>query len=156
MPDNTYTVASLSAFADELPQISRMPRRTTTNLAVCVRAVLRSLALPDDLDVRTIDCDDLLAQFASAEAGRLTNHSRQTYKAGFRRARDMFLRRQAADADWEAPARTARRVNAAPGVPTVGHMFPLRADVTIRLSLPTDLTAAEADRLTGFIRSLVI
>jgi hypothetical protein len=42
------------------------------------------------------------------------------------------------------------------GVPIVGHVFPLRADITIRLSLPTNLTAAEADRLTGFIRSLVI
>ena len=156
MSDSDYSVAHLRAFANELPRISRLPLRTTTNMGVSIRAVLNRLQLPVDLDVRTIDCDDLLAQFASAEAGRLTTNSRQTYKSGFRRGLDMFLRLQADDSDWDAPTRPTTHGTSAPGVPLVGHMFPLRADITIRVALPTNLTAAEADRLTGFIKALVV
>jgi hypothetical protein len=36
------------------------------------------------------------------------------------------------------------------------YRFPLRADVTVTLRLPTDLTAAEAARLAAFITALPI
>jgi transcriptional regulator with XRE-family HTH domain len=36
----------------------------------------------------------------------------------------------------------------------IRHSFRLRPDVTITLDLPPDFTQGEADRLTGFIKSL--
>lgn len=160
MPDPNYSIGNLRAFADDLPHISRMRRRTATDLAVGARAVLNSLDLADDVDVRTLDRDDLLAQFETAEAGRLARYSLQTYKSAFRGVLEAFLRRQANEPDWDAPRRSTRSATApamaANGTPLVGHMFPLRDSITIRLSLPTNLTAAEADRMADFIKSLVI
>src|SRR6266545_3531645 len=154
-----YSIACLRSFSQELPTISRMPVRTARNTGVSIRAVLWRVSLADDLDVRTIDVDDVLDQFEDAAAGRLTTHSLQTYRAGFRRGLDMFLRWQAKDPRWDiGPSSRARR----PPAPATGsdgtipHTFPVRAGITTRLTLPVDLTAAEADRLAQFIRSLVV
>lgn len=37
----------------------------------------------------------------------------------------------------------------------VTHDFPLRPDLTVSIQLPTDLTVADAERMTGFVTSLV-
>ena len=38
---------------------------------------------------------------------------------------------------------------------TITYDLPLRPDLVVRLSLPLDLTAADAERVAGFVRSLV-
>jgi hypothetical protein len=38
----------------------------------------------------------------------------------------------------------------------VAHDFPLRPDVMVRLVLPVDLTADDAERVVGFVRSLTL
>lgn len=40
------------------------------------------------------------------------------------------------------------------GAPLISYDLPLRHDLIIRLTLPIDLTDADADRLTAFVRSL--
>jgi hypothetical protein len=86
MPDTIdYSVASLRGFAGELPVLSRMPVRTAQTTGTGIRAVLGRVTLADDLDVRTINVDDVLDQFEDAAAGQRTIHSLQTYRAGFRR-----------------------------------------------------------------------
>ncbi len=50
---------------------------------------------------------------------------------------------------------TAAAYQEAPGgAEMMEHSFPLRADVTARLSLPRDLTRSEAERLSGFVAAL--
>jgi hypothetical protein len=57
------------------------------------------------------------------------------------------------------PKPAARQEEAVVPIPTeLGPMlvynFPLRPDLVVRLSLPADLTGAEAERFAGFVRSL--
>jgi hypothetical protein len=40
------------------------------------------------------------------------------------------------------------------GVRLVAYEVPLRPDLLVRQTLPVDLTAADADRLSAFVRSL--
>jgi hypothetical protein len=152
-----YSIASVRGFSLELPVISRMPVRTARNMGTSIWAVLKRVSLADDLDVRIIDVDNVLDQFETAAAGRFTDHSLHTYKAGFRRGLDMFLRWEAKDPRWDpGPSRVRRALAPAVGDRVVLHTFPVRAGITTRLALPVDLTAAEADRLVQFIRSLVV
>jgi hypothetical protein len=160
MANADYSVARLRVFVNELQHISRLCLRTAQNTTMGVRAILHCLGLPDDLDVRTIDRDSVLAQFEAAEADRLADHSRTTYKAGFCRGLDLFLRWQEGVPDWDTLGWSGRRRSPPPAhaidrSALIVHVFPLRpGSLIIRFSLPMDLTTAEADRLTDFIRSL--
>jgi hypothetical protein len=160
MPDTIdYSIASLRAFAGELPVLSRMPVRTAQSTATGIRAVLGRVTLAEDFDVRTINVDDVLDQFEDAAAGQLTTHSLNTYRAGFRRGLAMFLRWQVMDPDWDpgpSPRAPGRRAPVAGGNLTILHTFPVRPGITTQLTLPVNLTQAEADRLVQFIKSLVL
>jgi hypothetical protein len=160
MPDTIdYSIASLHGFSQELPVISQMPVKTAQTIGTSIRAVLKGVSLADDLDVRTIDIADVLDRFEDVAAGTLTVHSLQTYRAGFRQGLDLFLRWQAKDPQWDpglSPQARHRRALVAGGDRVVLHTFPVRTGITTRLALPVDLTAAEADRLVQFIRSLVV
>jgi hypothetical protein len=150
-----YSVAALRWFADQLPEISRLPTKTARSTALAIRTVLANVTLATDLDVRTIDADDVLDQFEDATTDRYTVNTRQTYRTGFHRGLELFQRWQNHDPAWDSDI--ARRIRRrADRNPVIVHTFPVRAGITTRFALPVDLTGSEADRLITFIRSLVV
>lgn len=150
-----YSVAALRWFADQLPEISQLPIKTARSTGLAIRTVLANVTLANDLDVRTIDADDVLGEFEDATTDRYTINTRQTYRTGFHRGLELFQRWQTQDPAWDNDV--ARRIRRRPaGNPVIVHTFPVRAGITTRFALPVDLTGNEADRLITFIRSLVV
>jgi hypothetical protein len=115
--------------------------------------------------VSALDVETTLDQFEAATRGLLTANSISTYRTGFRSGLARYLQWRAGDPNWDAGpssrrARVAGKIvneHTPPGgVTIVSHVFPIRPGLTMRLPLPIDLTEAEAERLTRFIRSLVV
>ena len=148
-----------------------------SNTAGALRAACAQiLAIEDgwqDLDVRSIDVDELLHRFENLRKKDFTPKSLAQYGSRFRRALRSYLEYLDKPHGWSFDAREAkggvgerskkRSTKPAPQpaeVASSGYMitypFPVRAGVVARLVLPKDLKSAEARRLSAFLQSLSI
>jgi hypothetical protein len=158
-----------------------MNRNTAAGLrAACVQ-VLGVLDDPDDVEVGSLNVDELLSRFQNLRKQRFKPQVLEAYKRRFRNAVKSYKdylenpgtwkpatqdrssgavrRARPSDASLapEATANGADRSHAA--VAPIGceeYRFPLRPGVMARLTLPVDLARDEVRRLKAFIDMLVV
>lgn len=140
-------------------------------------AAQQVLAVEDDwenVDVRTLEVEDLLRRFANLRKQDFTPKSLETYQSRFRKALQMYLDYLDNPATWrpstrERPSAGQRQRSSIDGKPTapagpqtqgspamVEYPFPVREGVFAYLTLPMDLRAEEARRLGSFLESLAV
>jgi hypothetical protein len=160
-----------------------MNSATAASLKSACTKVIGVLDDWESTDVRKIDVDDLILRFQHLHGREFTLSSLETYASRFRKAVQLFNEYVANPAGWRVSARPkkvkvredARKssnsngleisepVGAAsaveekpahPEIHLISYPFPLRRGLTVKLSLPEDLTAIEAKRLSAFLMTL--
>jgi hypothetical protein len=179
--ENDGSGAGLSLFLGWAGSRGEMNPSTAKSYQAAVKGVLSVEAEPADVDIRNVDVDAILDRFETLHRTRYTADSMATYKSRFRQAVAMYLAWLDKDSAWRAAGRS-RRVGTQAGVsprpkrrstaatdppaddssPPAGtgahrmiaYDLPLRPDMIVRLTLPVDMTPADADRVANFARSL--
>ena len=153
------------------------------NSAAAVRAacaqVLGVLDGWENIDVTTIDPDDVVQRFKNLRAKDFKPESLETYGLRFKKALASYLEYTRDPGTWKPTKQnrtqrpTHRNGNGAeqttdnqaesPSRPTepprsglVDYPFPLRDGLTVRLMLPRDIKSAEVKRLTAFMSTLTV
>lgn len=170
---NSAKPAGLRMFLDLAVQRGDLPQARGTNLRVAARKVL-DVAGDEDLDLRTVNLDELFHRFHIKSRVDLSDASRQTYEKRFRDAVDMYLRSLNDDQSWKTPQRkpksgmSTRRATMPVSVPEAEEAsvltisgtrltkfpVPLRRGVEAQLCLPDDLTEHEAKRISKIVEAL--
>ncbi|MGH7718267.1 MAG: hypothetical protein ACREON_05415 [Gemmatimonadaceae bacterium] len=178
-----YSIDDLLGFLEHVADRGLMPTATARSLAVATRNVFGVLNDDERGDVRTLDLDAVIRRFQNKRARDFTPDSLKEYERRVRRAVQSFTAWRDDPANFRPKTRVtaAGRRRSTSGVPagqavsepepsgespiapgqdaTEGGYqtaFPLRANHVVTLSnVPTDLSAAEADRLAQFVRMLV-
>lgn len=161
-----------------------MPATTAGALRSAVRKVLVATEGEGwaDVDLTSLDLDEVTQRFERLRTGRYKPDSMLVYKSRFKNAVSMYLNYVANPSGWryraERPAAsrgTGKKTVtikspgggtiAEGGAPaqsrnddtsTIDYPYPLRAGLVVRIKLPTDLTKHEATRLAAFLDSLAI
>ncbi|MBV9160896.1 MAG: hypothetical protein JO281_04910 [Pseudonocardiales bacterium] len=177
------TAAGLYKFFDVAIKRGDIGQSTGIALRSASKKVL-DLEEDHDLDLRTLDREDLLRRFHVKSKIDLNDQSRATYESRFRRAVEMYLKYLADDPNWKptpsksrpATSRAATSKPAAapaadvretPPIPNNGTVtppspgmiefpIPLRPGVQGKLILPDDLTKKEAERVVKVVSALAI
>ena len=146
--------------------------------AACTQ-VLGVLEDWQNVDVTTIDADDVVQRFKNLRAKDFKPESLETYGNRFRKALSSYLAYTRDPGAWKPTrqnrARGARpngngaaaasrieadvapsRSTGAPRAGLVDYPFPLRDGLTARLMLPRDLKTAEVKRLNAFMSTLTV
>jgi hypothetical protein len=136
----------------------------------------------EDVDLTQIDIEDYAQRFERLRMAKYKPQSLGVYKARFRNGVSMYLDYLSNPSGWrytaERPAaarkkpqaakgqsssstpsagsssRTGPVANDSPSVTLIEYPFPLRPDCLVKVSLPEDMTAREADRLGAFLKTL--
>lgn len=181
METNDGTGAGLLSFLDWAGRTGEMNPATARAWAATARAVLAVEAEPDTVDVRGLDVESLLDRFQMLNRTKYSSGSMTTYRSRFRQAVSAYQLWLDGDPGWK-PAKTRSNGNARkaskkaeqqseavtpaaePVAPEASHAhssprmvaydMPLRPDMLVRLTLPVDLTSADAERVAAFVRSL--
>jgi hypothetical protein len=131
----------------------------------------------EDFDVRSFDVDEYLARFENRSMGKYTADSLAAYRSRFRKAIEAY-RSYLADPNWKPNASRRPVINSGkettptrprtkpaeessqPPLPSspslIAYPFPLKSGQMAQLHLPTQLEREDAERLTQFIRALVL
>jgi hypothetical protein len=160
-----------------------MNRNTAGALRASCSQVLGVLDNWEQIDVTSVDVDDVIRRFQNLRARDFNPESLNAYARRFRNAVESFLQYVKDPAGWKpatrpvkgqadgngqlrnkrnkiAPAAPPDDVPAPVDVPQVGGLieypFPLRDNLVARLKLPRDISAAEAKRLYGFMMALAV
>lgn len=191
VPADPNTAAGLMEFLDAAIEKGWINVGTAKAMKTASSQILDVETNWRDLDLRTLDVNDLYERFRNLKRNQYSDDSMRIYRTRFAKAIQMHLTR-VDGGDWKAlapapraagPKATngskkkpeAKRAEVAPeqrtastaeednaGMSEPAHPsallmrfpFPLRDNVDVSLSLPRDLTKAEAARLNAFINSL--
>jgi hypothetical protein len=145
--------------------------------AACTQ-VLGVLDNWQNVDVTTIDPDDVVQRFKNLRAKDFKPESLETYGTRFKKALSSYLAYTKDPGAWKPTrqyrARTLRangngatasgqeaeasppRASEAPRTGLVDYPFPLRDGLTVRLMLPRDLKTSEVKRLNAFMSTLTV
>ena len=164
----------------------QMNRNTAGALRTACVHVLGAVDNWEQIDVTSLDVDDVIRRFQNLRARDFNPMSLNTYARRFRNAVASFLEHAKDPAGWKPVSRaakvgtnangraTARRGKRAtedraesgqtggdstPAPALIGlieYPFPLRDNLVARLMLPRDISAAEAKRLYGFMMALAV
>jgi|SRR5437016_7988587 len=171
---------------DWVAEKSLMPRNTAMSVRAAVSQILKIEEGWEGIDVRRLDADSLIARFSNLSTlspGSLATYESR-FRSGLSsylsyldnptsyqpKARKQSLPREASlqksskgrrKREGGAPVGTAAgsppsQTPIQSGVRLVVYPFPVRPDVFAELKLPADLTAEEAERLSGFLRSVAL
>jgi len=157
-----------------------MNRNTAAGLrAACVQ-VLGVMDDAEQVDIATLDVEDLLTRFQNLRKQRFKPQVLEAYKRRFRNAVRSYKGYLENPGTWkpvtqERPSNAERRQrpttasagssvaspalgssSVAPSAGSEEYRLPLRPSVMARLILPLDLTAAEATRIKTFVDMLVV
>jgi hypothetical protein len=152
-----------------------MNKNSASSLGAACSQVLRVNEDWENVDVTTIDADDITRRFKTLRAKDFKPKSLEAYEARFKKALGSFLTYVEDPGAWRAtsPARAPRlrsskpeegAASAATGqlrsepsrAGLVDYPFPLREGLTVRLMLPRDIKAAEVKRLNAFMSTLTV
>lgn len=129
-------------------------------------------------DARSFDIGEYMTRFENMSLGKYSSESLRAYRSRFRRAVEAY-RSYLADPNWrpetpraarsngDASKAATRRTSSAsresvpapmpsPSSSLIAYPFPLKSGQMAQLNLPTQLHREDADRLTHFIRALVV
>jgi hypothetical protein len=176
---NSGTPAGLYKFFDIAIKRGDLAQASGVALRTGCRKVL-DIEDNDQLDLRTLDQEDLLRRFHVKSKVDLNDKSRATYEARFRRAVDMYLKYLDGDPSWKPPPQRATssksgstgkpstpkspdvpppNANTDPSPPPLGMIefpIPLRPGVQGKLVLPENLTQKEAKRVVAVVTALAM
>lgn len=176
---NEYSAGALLDFLDHAADKGLMPAATAQALAVACRNVFQILDDAEKADLRVLDLDEVVKRFNNRRAHDFNPASLREYGRRLKRAMAMFvqwrddpagfsvktrstkastrLRRNAARPDEVEPVPAASVPTSSPTPVPGGYStaFPVRPGVVVTVTnVPDDLTAAEAERLAGFVKML--
>jgi hypothetical protein len=163
----------------------QMNRNTAGALRTACLHVLGVQDNWEQIDVTSLDVDDLIRRFQNLRAREFNPASLNAYARRFRNAVTSFLEYTKNPAGWKPSARppkvgtnsdgratsraketaedrgdTEQPTGDATPAPSVKGLieypFPLRENLVARLMLPRDISAAEAKRLYGFMMALAV
>ncbi len=151
-----------------------MNRNTANGLRSACSQVLRAAEDWENLDVRSLNVEELLTRFQNLRKKDFAPKSLEEYKRRFRVAVESYLAYLSDPGGWK-PAhreRTRKPFTAAQPSATaterpiermgissqsvVEYPYPLREDQIARLVLPRDLRTAEVKRLAAFMMTLAV
>jgi len=157
-----------------------MNRNSALGLRAACAQVLSVLDNWEEIDVTSIDVEDLLKRFKNLRARDFNPSSLDAYEKRFRNAIASFLEYIRNPSAWKPASRAPRRqreandesngknLESAAAVRAssaserveerglIEYPFPLRDKLVARLMLPRDLTVADVKRLSGFMTALVV
>jgi len=134
---------------------------------------------PDEIDIESLNIDELLTRFQNLRKQRFKPQVLEAYKRRFRSAVKSYKEYLENPGAWKpanqdrssGPARRQRSTDSSEAVAASGlgrahnapapvgseeYRFPLRPGVMARLILPVDLNHVEVGRLKAFIDMLVV
>lgn len=157
----------------------QMNANTAGGLKGACKEVLGA-AFPDDwegVNLTSLDVEDTVKRFERLRSAKFSPTSLSVYKSRFKNSVSMYLTFLENPSAWrytpERPAalrkpRTPRErapaaSTAKPAAPTGGsqietltYPFPLRPGFSISLTLPTDLSSKEVERLSAYLSALAV
>jgi hypothetical protein len=155
-----------------------MNSNTAHSLKSASTQVLSVLDNWEELDVSSLDVDDVIMRFKNKRSRDFTPQSLEVYGRRFKKAVTSFLAYAKNPGAWKPATkqRTIRekgKISARENVDQeearvassdspvakgglIEYPFPLRSDVTARLLLPRDLKAQELKRLQAFMTTLIV
>lgn len=177
---NDYGVADLLEFLAHASQRGLMPAATAQALAVACRNVFGILGDDETADLRSLDLDAVVKRFTNKRAKEFNPTSLKEYSRRARRAVELYLQWRENPADFSVKTRTTNAsrkerpksaaqdngsrdpelekpatVAATVQQGSYQSAFPVRPGHIVTISnVPQDLTTAEAERLTQFIKML--
>jgi len=157
-----------------------MNRNTAASLGAACSQVLGALDDWEQLDVRSLDIEDVAQRFQNRRSKDFKPASLEAYKRRFQQAVDLFLKYVEAPSSWKpgirkrrsnAPRRVSRpdqvehNEHAEPDAPQgmvvprdglLNYPFPLGEGRIAHLKLPGDLKLADVRRLSAFLQTLAV
>lgn len=176
---NVYTVEDLLGFLEHAGEKGLMPPATATALAVACRNVFGVLSDEEKKGVGRLDLNAVVKRFQNRRAKDFSGSTLKEYDRRVRRAVSLFLDWRQDPANFQAPTRATsptqkQKANSEPegepesvarkgaAVPpaasgTYQTAVPLGPDRIVTLfNVPADLTLAEAERLSKFVKMLAV
>ncbi len=174
---NGYSTDDLMEFLDHAGDKGLMPAATAQALAVATRNVLAILSDAEKSDLSQLDLDTAIKRFTNKRAKDFNPTSLKEYGRRVRRAVELFLTWREDPANFTIKTRTtAAGRKKDKGSVNSEHMsrdateqvtdeiagtyrtsVPVRPGLVVTLvNIPNDLTSAEADRISGFVRMLAL
>ncbi len=175
---NAYSADDLLEFLDHAGDKGLMPAATAQALAVATRNVLGILSDAEKADLGQLDLDATVRRFTNKRAKDFNPSSLKEYGRRIRRAVDLFLSWREDPANFTVKTRTTTgprkrdrelgsdesttRETSTERAPdevagTYRSAVPIRPGLVVTLvNIPNDLTSAEAERIAGFVRMLVL
>jgi hypothetical protein len=179
------TAGELLAYLDSLTDATEAPWPSVLKSAARQVFLLVDGDGFAERDMTTLDVDEYLRRFEDGARAdkKYAPRSLRAYQSRFRRAVEIYRRHLAdpksdprpverraqapvpkassteSSLDRDTPTSTVRSQPNAPSdstAPFVTYPFPLKSGEIARLHLPQQLDAGDADRLTAFIRALVV
>lgn len=172
------TASTLVRFIDQAIKRGDLKAPTGNAMKTAVKEVLATTEGADweQVDLPSLDIEDVSRRFETLRAMDYSPGSLATYKARFSKSVKMFQEFRANPSGWRPDVkqrtRTAKAANGAPTtpvdsdaepvnataaqgrVPLVKYPYPIRQGVFASVELPVDLTKREAKRLCAFIDSI--
>jgi hypothetical protein len=155
------TIADLVDFLERATREEDLHPSTVQAMRSAWRSVTQELDISPARGVRDLSPDELVDAFERRRGPNF--RSGATYRTRLRVGQQLYLAWLAGDPDWTEVARRrtpggVRSINrSTTGRATVRVVqFPLRRDMMLDVEVPYDLTAQEAERLCGFLKSFVI
>ena len=172
---NDGTTEGMFEFLEWAGRTGEMNASTARAWGAAARQVLSIEDDPDAVNLRDLDVDALLDRFENLNRTKYTRASMNTYRSRVRQAVSSYLL-WLANEPWKPAARAARKSsNSAKERPEkvsstvadavvspqhgqtprlVNYTVPLRPELMVNITLPVDLTTADAERISTFVRSL--
>jgi hypothetical protein len=173
---NAYSLDDLLDFLAHAADRGMMPAATASALAVAARNVFGVLANEERKDLSRISVAEVVKRFTNKRAKEFSSSSLKEYGRRVQRAVELFKEWRENPADFSPKTRATKRsggkgkessppddlplpnTHAAPPAHATGgysSSFPIRADWVVTVTnIPSDLRAAEAERLAKFVRML--
>jgi hypothetical protein len=179
---NEHSLEDLLGFLSHASDRGLMPAATAQALAVACRNVFGVLTEPEKADLRKVNLDEVIRRFTNKRAKEFNPSSLTAYGRRVHRAVDHFLawrsdpagfkvktrstnsgRKRERETPDESPSQPGLRrettVDAAPlsADGSYATSVPVRPGQLVTITgIPDDLTNAEAERLSEFIKMLVV
>jgi hypothetical protein len=175
-----YSTEDLLEFLSHASERGLMPAATGQALAVATRNVIGVLSESERSDVRTLDLESVTKRFSNKRAKDFSPSSLREYGRRVQRAVSLFLRWRDNPAGFSVPTRAtapSRKreqkkqeevavaesddFSSGANIASVDSRRGFQSAVPIRpgyivviSNIPSDLTAAEADRIGAFVKML--
>jgi hypothetical protein len=154
------TCGDLVQFWEKKGRDGTLNANTASAICVACKRVLSVLPHWRSHDVTKIDLEAITDRFASNWKDKLAPATIDSYRGRFEYALNYYRAFLKDPLHWhpEITPRSASHsaVDVSGGNAVSSHRFPLRSDLDVALSLPRDLSFAEAARLSAFITALAI